>query len=144
MLVQRHVSDIPPGLTHLLWEGLPLVLGEWLDTQDVVPPTVEEQPARTDEDMTIIALVVEQLAIATQSDLHIAMLSRASWRPRVVVHVRAQVVLDIVVSREVSCALCAAAQWYQISTRSLYKRAFIEREEPTEREVPGWSLPECC
>ena len=92
---------------HLRRQSIPLFLRQRIDAQDVVPTTIQQEPASTHEDVPVLALTIEQLPVSPQSHLHIPMLSRSRRRPGVVVHVRTQVVSDLVSARKLRRAVRA-------------------------------------
>ena len=92
---------------HLRRQSIPLFLRQRIDAQDVVPPTIQQEPASAHKHVPVLALTVEQLTVSPQSDLHIPMLSRPRRRPSVVVHIRAQVVGNLVSTRKLRRAVRA-------------------------------------
>ena len=92
---------------NLCRQSVPLLLRQRIDAQDVVPPTIQQEPASTHEHVPILAFTIEQLTVPPQPDLHIPMLSRSRRRPGVMVHIRAQVVGNLVSARKLRRAVRA-------------------------------------
>ena len=92
---------------HLRRQSIPLFLRQRIDAQDVVPPTIQQEPASTHEHVPVLALTIEQLTVSPQTNLHIPMLTRSRRRPGVVVHIRAQVVGNLVSARKLRRAVRA-------------------------------------